>query len=397
MTSLLDSSAHFEERCLKLGFNDGFVTALNTAGVNCLSRLAFAVGQPGQAIQDGDVTNFLTQVLARAPTLAETTNLKHLTFEAHTYMVASLRQQIEHTDDTVPRKVAFAERSQRMEMLRTQLAGLSISGEYEPSHGLLDKCCAMYEQNSIKWLEPSVCVSRSLEVQGATKSRELTLERGSLILKNEDKQTCATDSEIKLHYAFTRRAVAFAFARMMSYQQHCEWERFLFESLHRAVPPGYQKAGLSQVVSCDKAAWARLATLNTTVREAADGTFPLGLALLALRHDPSITLFLSPLARAPVSTKPFVQRPGPYQEREQRQQGKSKGKGKGKTKAPPMPAELRGKYHKTSSNEPICFAYNTVAGCSHSDTVKPGERCPKGLHVCCEPRCQQPHSLQQHK
>ena len=356
MTSLLESSAHLEERCLKLGLNNAFVTTFNTAGVNCLSRLAFAVGQLGQAIQVADVTNFLTQVLARAPTLAETTNLKHLTFEAHTYMVASPRQQVEHTDDTAPRKVAFAERNQRMEMLRTQLAGLSISGEYEPFHGLLDRCCAMFEQNSLKWLEPSVCISRSLEVQGSTKSRELTFERGSLILKNEDEQTCATDSEIKLHYAFTRRAVAFAFARMMSYQQHCEWERFLFESLQREVPPGYQKASLSQVMSCDKAAWARLATLNTRVREAADGTSPLGIALLALHHDPSITLFLSPLAKAAVSTKPFVPRRGPYQEREQRPQGKAKGKGKGKTKNPPMPAELRGKYHKTSSNDPICFA-----------------------------------------
>ena len=37
---------------------------------------------------------------------------------------------------------------------------------------------------------------------------EPELEKGSLILKNDDKMTCSTDSEIKLHYAFSRRAVA---------------------------------------------------------------------------------------------------------------------------------------------------------------------------------------------
>ena len=210
--------------------------------------------------------------------------------------------------------------------------------------------------------------------------------------------TCATDSEIKLHYAFTRRAVSLAFARVMSFQQHSAWVNFLFESLHREVPPGYSKANLSQVVSCDKAAWARLATLNISTREAADGSFPLGDALLALKGDPSIALYLAPLAKPVQSSSAAPSRPAPYHAAGPKQSaGKGKGKSSGKGKAPPMPQELRGKYHKTAANEPICFAFNTSAGCSHSTTVKAGDRCPKGLHVCAEPKCQQPHSLQQHR
>ena len=185
----------------------------------------------------------------------------------------------------------------------------------------------------------------------------------------------------------------------MTYQQHCAWETFLFESLHREVPPGYAKANLSQVVSCDKAAWARLATLNVPVREDANGRFPLGEALLQLRLDPAIALYLAPLAK-PVQSHVAHggNRATPYNSPAPKSgTGKGKGKTAGKGKAPPMPAELRGKYHKTAANEPICFAYNSAAGCSHSNTVKAGERCPKGMHVCAEPRCQQPHSLQQHK
>ena len=347
--------------------------------------------------------NLLTTALGRAPTLAETTCLKRLAFESHTYLVATLRQQIEHTDETQPRKVAFAERQQRMETLRADLRGLSISGEHEPAHALLDRACAMYDSNTVKWLEPAVCISRTLEVQGTTKSREFTLEKGALVLKQEDKLTCSTDSEIKMHYALTRRAVALAFARIMSYEQHFQWETFLFESLHREVPPGYAKASLSQVVSCDKAAWARLATLNTAVREAPDGSHPLGEALLGLRTDPAISLYLAPLARPSQQSSSSTHRTAPYpppQDRGASNKGKSKGGGKGKGgqgKAPPMPSELRGKYHKTPNNEPICFGFNTAAGCPHSSTVKAGERCPKGLHVCAEPRCQQPRPLQQHK
>lgn len=276
-----------------------------------------------------------------------------------------------------------------MEQLRADLRGIDIRGEMEPAHALLDKARAIFDNNSIKWLEPSICISRSLEVQGATKSRELTLEKGALILKQDDKLSCATDSEIKLHYALTRRGLALAFARLMAFQQHSAWETFMFETLHREVPPGYTKAGLSQVISCDKAAGARLASMNVSVREAPDGTFPLGEALLNLRSDPAISLYLAPLAKpAQSSSSHTTPRPGPYQQlTHQPQHGKGKNKGGGKGNAPPMPAELRGKYHKTSSNEPICFAFNTSADCSQSGTVKLGEKCPKGLHFCAEPRC----------
>ena len=171
----------------------------------------------------------------------------------------------------------------------------------------------------------------------------------------------------------------------MSFQQHSACVNFLFESPHREVLPGYSKANLSQVVSCDKAAWARLATLNT--REAAeDGSFPLGDALLGLKGDPSIALHLAPLAKPVQSSSAAQSRPAPYHATGPKQNtGKGKGKATGKGKAPPMPQELRGKYHKTAANEPICFAYNTSAGCSHLTTVKAGDRCPKGLHVCAEP------------
>jgi hypothetical protein len=153
--------------------------------VDNLSRLAFAVGQLGQAIQNNDVEDFLQRALGRASTLAEASSIKRMAFEAHTYLVATLRQQVDHTDDAQPRKVAFAERNQRMDQLKADLRGIDIRGEMEPAHALLDKACAIFENNSIKLMEPSVCISRSLEAQGATKSREFTLEKGALILKQE--------------------------------------------------------------------------------------------------------------------------------------------------------------------------------------------------------------------
>ncbi len=196
MSTLIDSTAHFESRLLELGLTRPVVDAIKVHGVTPLSQLAFAIGQPGQPLVDA--TNFLQGALARGPQLNETSAVKRAAFEAQTYLIATLRQNVERGD----------------EALRNAVVGISITGEHDPAHCLLDKACQMYETNTLKHLDLASCVSRTLEIQGTTKNRELTFERGSLVWKNQDeKLTSSTDSEIKVHYAMIRRGLAFQFAR----------------------------------------------------------------------------------------------------------------------------------------------------------------------------------------
>eukprot|EP00435_Cladocopium_sp_Y103_P045710 s1638_g13.t1 len=400
MTTLIDSKAQFESHLKETGISQGLIDSLKRHGVRTLAQLAFAVGQPGQPIADANTEQLVQQAHGRAPQLTETAILKRVAFEAQTYLTATLRQAVDRTDDT-PRRIPFAERTTRLEALKVTLGGIGITGEHEPAHTLLDKACAMYESNTVKYLELSACVSRAHEVQGAPKSKELTLEKGSLILKHgEDKLSSPTDSEIKVHYAMVRRGISFQFARLMSFEQHSTWETFLFEALHRDPPPGYSRPSLAQLIQCDKAAFSRLGSQVTNVRQKDDGTYPLGEALLALRNDPNVALYLMPMGKPAVSTSSSsapshaaTTRAHPYGG------GKPKGGGKGKKgggkNAPPIPAELRGKWHKNSSGEPICYGYNCRSGCAEKN-VKPGGRCSKGLHICAEPRCGGNHSLQEH-
>ncbi len=300
MTSLIDSRAHFESRLKELGLSQALVTNILAHGVETLSQLAFAVGQPGQPLTDASIDQFINAATGRAPAIGEGAILKRAAFEAQTFLIATLRQSVERTDEA-PRKIAFAERSSRMEALRAALTGIEISGEQEPAHCVLDKACNIYESNTLKYLDPASCVSRSHEVQGTTKNRELTFEKGSLVLKSgEDKLSSSTDSEIKVHYAMVRRGLALQFARLMSYSQHCQWETFLFEAMHREAPPGYGRPSLAQLLQCDKAAWSRLSTLTVELRQRADGTYPMGQALLDLRADANITLYLAPVMKAPL-------------------------------------------------------------------------------------------------
>ena len=401
MSSLIDSQAQFESNLKEAGLNATLIESLKRHGVKTLSQLAFAIGQPGQPIADANIEQLIQQAHGRAPHLTEIAILKRAAFEAQTYLTATLRQTVDKSDDT-PRRIPFAERNTRLEAIRAVLGGIGISGEHEPAHNLLDRACAMFETNNIKYLELSSCISRSHEVQGSTKTKELTLEKGSLVLRHsEDKLTSPTDSEIKVHYAMVRRGISFQFAKLMSYEEHSAWETFLFEALHREAPPGFARPSLAQLLQCDKAAFGRLTSQVTSVRQRDDGTYPLGQALLALRHDPLIALYLMPSSRssptppvgAPTSSSSSSARPHPYNQAS----GKGKGKGKrgGGKSSPPVPAELRGKWHKSSNGEPICYGYNCRSGCSEKG-IKPGGRCAKGLHICAEPRCGAAHSLQEH-
>jgi hypothetical protein len=86
--------------------------------------------------------------------------------------------------------------------------------------------------------------------------------------------------------------------------------------------------------------------------------------------------------------------------------GKRKGvKGKGKngdgggkgdtiSSRSSLPPALFGKASRTPAGEPICYNYNLEHGCA---AAKPGERCPKGWHVCMEPGCGKAHTLKMHR
>lgn len=398
MSLLLDSEAQFSSRALEVGLTTGVIGDLKAAGVGTLSQLAFVVGQPGQPILAADVDRILHAALCRAPTLAENAAVRRLGFEAQTLVVANLRQIVEQRDDGAPKKIGAAERETRMATIRAELGGLSISEENEPSHILLDKAVQIYETNTVKYLEPSVCTSRSQEVQGGTKSKELSFEGGALIIRDKDDKLIApTSSELHFLQAMTRRGIAMKFARLMTYEQRNQWVSFLIQSMQREPPPGYNKPSLHQLMLCDRAAFTRLATTMTQVRPLADGSFPLGVQLLALRSDPMIALHLAPLGKQtqPASStgQDNAYAPQRNANRFQQQHNEKKGKGKGKKgKSPPIPMGLRGKWHRAASGEPLCFAYN-LGGC---DLAGDGMKCPKGWHLCAEPKCLMDHPLPKH-
>ena len=145
----------------------------------------------------------------------------------------------------------------------------------------------------------------------------------------------------------------------------------------------------------------------------ADGRPPAERSLTHHIHSPQIRLLLMPLATraAPATgTAASAKRPSDHHARGRGSKharsepppayqgggkgGACKGGGKGKGKKSLRPPELSGCWNRDASGQFLCWAYNSVAGCT---LAAAGATCPKGRHVCMKPGCQQPHPACDHR
>lgn len=93
MTSIVDSEAQFELRMEQVRLPTTLQQALKNSGVNTISALAYAYGQPGQQIVAEDFHNWARQ-LDPSATIGGVSALKRLLFESQTQLLAILKEQI---------------------------------------------------------------------------------------------------------------------------------------------------------------------------------------------------------------------------------------------------------------------------------------------------------------
>ena len=137
MTSHVDSAPYLIQRAGEISLSSRISDALKAKGVTTLAQLAFCVGQPRQVLSPTDFETW-SDALLTGMTVGEKASLRRLILEAQTMLVASLKDMAEPSEGAAPKKVGVAERNARMDQLRTQLSGVSLTGQLEPSHALLD-------------------------------------------------------------------------------------------------------------------------------------------------------------------------------------------------------------------------------------------------------------------
>ena len=399
--TLIDSEAAFKQRRAKLSTAAlDLHTLLKAQSISCFSELAFACGAPNKAPTDDEFRTFSTQVLGDGYTAGQQSLLRRIHFEAATFVLSQLKTAV--TSDALDgaKKLPFAEKQVRYEMIRTKIPGFLVQGETEPSHALLDKCQNIYDTGAIIWISPSMCTKRDAEVQAMPKDSHqiLRIESQTLKVGTEGPKLDDADhgSEIKLQWCFQRRGVAFEMCNMVSWDVSQKWLASMFAAYSSDSPPGFGKVSLQQLVSADKAMWTILARELSTVKPDNMGKRPLDEAILKLMHDPRITMYMLSLPNkgpaSSVQTRPASSAAATTSTVQPKKKARPSKKNR---TAPTPPDELKGCYQHTADNKPICWSYNLKNGCSLEASGQP-PKCRRGVHICAFCR-KTGHSFQQCK
>ncbi|CAE7041878.1 unnamed protein product [Symbiodinium sp. CCMP2592] len=295
MTSSVDSAPFFVQRADEISLAKRVVDALKGKGVTTLAQLAFCVGQPGQVLSQTEFDTWSEAML-------------------------------------VGITVGVAERNARMDQLRTQLAGVSLTGQLEPSHALLDMAVQQWESRCLKYIGPEKCHSREDEVQNVKPlTTSLSLEGGKLkVTEAAGMDDRDIEGSLQVLNALRRRGVAYAFARLISWERHEAYVSSLFRYLTKPAQPGYRKVSLRQILRADKLAFSKLSEAGEDIRADASGTLPLDAAIGAILHDYDLIvalLLMGDLDGKGKNANGRGGRPGPYSENAPWKGKNGKGKG----------------------------------------------------------------------
>ena len=393
MALIIDSTAQFKSRADEVGMTVLTKNAFVAAGLDTMSKLAFWINQPGTAIDEAAMTAAVGGLLGGPPSVGDLAAIKRLHFESQAFTLQALKNSIDGpgADVMQPKKIPLAEKEARMNAIKVRLTGIALEGPLEPSTSLLEQAVHQHETKTIKYLPPEKCYSREHEIKFAKPAKTLQVEGGTIAFKENATIPGETVfTSLQFQQALTRRAVAYDFAELVSFDVSRKYCDLLLKHLTREPPPGYTATTLAQLIKADQQVWAKMSEAGSDIRRNAAGVFPLDDLIMKSLESYEISFYLLPMVAHHTGHVANVDRSSPYEEYSQK--GK-KGKGKGKRKSKGehvqtwVPPKLRGGKPTNPAGNPICFNFN-LDGC---DAAQPGQACPRGLHICC--KCFKNHSF----
>ena len=394
--SFADSLPVFRDRAASAGLSEEIRTSLDGAGLNTLSKFAFASSYVPGAGDDAEFVKTIKTVLGRDPTLGELASFRKLLHESYSLVTQEMKQQLERSEDVQTRKLTQPERADLYERQVKRITGLTLRGPLEPSDSLVDLFCAMYEANRLRFVPWEKYTAKETEIDKEVRTEHLFAVDTNGKLKVEGRKpdpVADTSTEILLQYALQRRGLSMDQANLLEFGIHQLWVDRVLKVRLQVPPAGYTRTSFRQVLEADKKLFEELANATRHGVQANVKGRPLDHVFEDCMNKPEVVHLLQPLMGKSVDykseDKPPPNRPSPYRPQNA---GKSKGKGKvqGKNKgSPKMPLVLLngGCRATTNAGDAICYGFN-LGTCTNK--VNAG-RCERGYHVCALPKCGKHH------
>ncbi|CAE7605225.1 unnamed protein product [Symbiodinium sp. CCMP2592] len=395
-----ESAAVFKARAKDIGVSDESFAKLEAEGLTTMATFAFCCHFNPSATDEKPLTDLVTKVLGAAPSLKEMSCFRRLFAEAYATVASDIRSQVEATEDSSIKKLAPADRAERLREQQSRLKGLDLRGNMEPGDSLIDRAVAIYESDRLQYVEWQHSVSRQHELlTGLKKDASLTLDSaGGLKIASKPNVTpCDVSTDMMVRYALVRRGLAFEQANILAYHLHDELlEKYMSFRL-MDPPPNHARVSLKQIEQADRQFTMLLAEhTRGGIKVKAGGSRPCDGAFRKVFES---TEFLSMLTPRPLAVGSGASRDGssgdepPIKRHKGNGKGQGRGRGgkgagKGSTNAR-VPAELLalGCVAATPKGHALCFDYS-LGKCSRAVA---NQRCERGLHLCAVKGCHRGH------
>ena len=387
----LESKAAFLERCKRIEMTEATIDTLKNAGFDTFGSLGFAVCANPQALEESQVTKFISDTFPAGLGPKQSACIRRLLFESQALSLQDLKARVEPPPvDAPPRKMPIAERLAREKAQREKLNGLIWGPEMQPGQGVVDACVEMLEQSVLVYQPPHKFISRSQEIACVKRDKSVLVDvdGGLRVTAKDHSMSCDASTEYALRQAWQRRSLAFDLAGLATFHALEGWVNKMFLALTRQVPQGYRPVNIQQLIAADRALFIRAADALVGGLSGVPGRAkPLDEQVAILQDSPEIVQYMTPLQGSADSKRPYT--PGdssaaPPDVKRSRRDPKKPPKEQPKPRKFLVPDNCRS---KNDSGKPICFYYNTD-GCKLP--CKKG-RCRRGLHVCWRVGCGKSH------
>ena len=357
-----------------------------------MGTFAFSCNYSPGASDERPLLDLAARVLGQAPSTKEMACIRRLFSEAYSTIAADIRSKVEASDEAAVKKLAPAERSQRLQDQQKKLAGLDIRGNLEPGDSLIDRCVAAYESDRISYVSWEVCVSRDHEIlTGSKKDNGLTFDTaGHLKLTKKDQvEPCNTSNEMAVKYCLTRRGLALDQANVMCYMKHDRLAEKLINARMEEAPVGCVRLTLKQIEVADKKFWTLMAEKTRDGIKSGPAGRPCDNNFDACFYSPEfLNLLQHRLALATsVQAPPKPKTDEPRTKRPKTDTPFQKGASKGNFMRVPSELLSLGCVASTAKGHRLCFDYNL----KRCKLPTKDQRCSKGLHLCAVKGCHKMH------
>ena len=383
----MDSAASFKARLVELNLPQPHIDAFEARRVTTFANFAFISPYQPNSGDEAPFVDALKDILRSEPGDFLPT-YRRLFYEAHTMAVQDLRQKLVARDGQEPRKLAMPERMDRLTRLKASLPGLTLDAQLEPSHSLVDRIVAMAEEQSVYYVELSLCTSRETEVNMLKKepALEFTSDGAIRLSKKHPEASADTTGELRVRLCMQRRALAFQIANIATFVTLDSFIAKLFALLTKKPIAGYKVVSLAQIVAADQALWQKVSQETRGKILTSGDLKPIDEAVQNFMDAAEVTYHLLPMRDHPKSDPP-IKDPKPKKPpknpnpRDRRPAGEDRDP---KASKIDIPDDCTA---KNDSNQNICFAFNRKA------CPVRGFKCRRGLHVCWRKGCFGKHAF----